>query len=125
MTVNATHSYNGDADGSVKKITWESVTTADHTGYGVAFLEYGDKSIQAVSASWGGATIIVEGSNDGGTTYAQLHDSAGNLISMTANGLVKIDEDVDLIRPRLSVVGVGADIDVYLVGRRTTNQRTN
>lgn len=109
-----------EAYGNTYKTLWEAVTTANHTGDSVGLSGAPDKTVQVIG-TFGGATVILEGSNDGGTTWAQLHDFTGALLSFTAAGITVVAENPLLIRARLSVVGSGADVDVYLVSRRTGN----
>lgn len=93
-----------------------SLTTAADTGIAVQRPGAADRVIQ-VLGTMGGATCIAEGSLDGGTTYFPLKDPNGNAISFTAAGGAAITENSLLIRPRLSVAGSGAAIEVYLLSR--------
>ena len=108
-------------DGSVINFNY-NLLTADHTGSGASAVEYADRSVQ-VAGTFDGATVIIEGSNDGGTTWAQLRDPAGTLISFTAAGLKSIMELTGQIRPRLSVVGTAADLEINLLARRVNTMR--
>lgn len=110
-------------DQSAQKAVW-TLTTADHTGSGFPAIEWSDQKSFQFTGTWGGATAIVEGSNDGGTTWAGLRDQAGTAISFTANGLKMVAETVEQIRPRLSVVGTGATVVATLVIKKTTSART-
>jgi hypothetical protein len=107
-----------DRQGGCYRTLWEAVTTADHTGAAMTLPGAADRCVQVIG-TFGGATVILEGSNNGGTTYAQLHDATGALISFTAAGIHAVLENPEMIRARLSVVGVGADVDVYMFSRYT------
>ncbi|MDA0798720.1 MAG: hypothetical protein O2884_08630 [Chloroflexi bacterium] len=97
---------------------WEALTTANHTGSGVEFPGASDRSVQ-VFGTFGGATLILEASLDGGTTWAQMHEPDGTAIAFTGAGIVSVGENSLMIRARLSVVGSGADLDCYLLHRST------
>ena len=95
-----------------------TLTTADPTGDAVEFPGAPDKTVFITSAAWGAATCVLEGSLDGGTTYVTLHDTGMTALSFTANNnSAPVNENVLLIRPRLSVVGAGATVSVKLLSR--------
>lgn len=97
--------------------TW-TLTTADHTGDAVTgYEDYADVTVQ-VLGTFGGATMTLEGSLDGGTTYAPLTDPQGNAIAKTAAALESVSEAVPRLRPRLSTVGVGATLTVIVYQRK-------
>jgi len=97
---------------------WEAlVTTTDHTGLPVSIPGAADRTVQVIG-TFGGATVIIEGSNDG-VTWAQCHDATGVLIAFTAAGMNVLLENPLHLRARLSVVGSGADVDVYMLSRTT------
>ena len=97
--------------------TW-ALTTADHTGVGIAYENYQDRTYH-VFGTFGGATVVWEGSLDGGTTWGILHDPQGNATGETVAQIETLSEAVPLIRPRLSVVGSGAAITCALYMRRS------
>lgn len=59
-----------------------------------------DKSVQVLGTFGAGGSVNVEGSNDGGTTWAVLNDSRGegNALTFTAADVRVINENPDLIR---------------------------
>lgn len=73
-----------------------------------------DKTVQ-ISGTMGGATIIMQGSNDG-SVWDTLKDSAGVAISTTTAAIKKILENTKFIRPVTSG-GAGSAITVTLVER--------
>lgn len=97
--------------------TW-TLTTADHTGaaLGPNFADFVDRSVQ-IEGTFGGATCVLEGSNDG-TNYEPITDPQGNAISKSAAALEQMTEMTLSVRPRLSAVGAGATIVVTLCARR-------
>ena len=109
-------------DGSVIKTTY-NLTTADHTGAAMPAVEFETTTIQA-TGTFGGATLQAEGSMDG-TNFFALNDNFGDSASFTSAGISSIAERAQYIRPRLSSVGSGADIDVVLMSNKTINTRIN
>ncbi len=98
--------------------TW-NLTTADPTGDAISIPGASDRTVQFVETNWGGATAILEGSLDDGTTFFTLTDGQGNAISFTVDGGEMISENVLLLRPRLSVGGTAAMVQVLLLSRST------
>lgn len=102
------------------KAEWASLLTVDVTGQAAQLGRYPCKSVQ-VTGTFGGATLVLEGSNDG-TTYFTLKDPTGGSdgtdadVSFTAAGLKEVNPNTAFVRPRLSVVGSGADLKVVIIG---------
>lgn len=99
-TKNPTITNIGSQDGSVLKFEWTLTGTDD--GAPMQFAEWADRSVQFVG-TWGGGTVVWEGSNDGGTTWLTLTDPQTTSISKTANGLEQVVEVTEYARPRASV----------------------
>jgi hypothetical protein len=59
-----------------------------------------ERSIQ-LAGTWGGATVVLQGSNDG-VTWFTLTDPAGAALSFTANGLKQVMESVLHVKPAIS-----------------------
>lgn len=78
---------------------WDMVT-GDTTGDAAEFPDQTD-AVVTLTGTWGGGTIVIEGSNDG-TTYVTVTDPQGNAISKTANALEQITEVPRYLRPALS-----------------------
>lgn len=78
---------------------------------------YPDKTISA-TGTWGGATLVVNGSGDG-TTYVGLNDSRGegNAVSMTADNLVTILENPRYIQVK-TTGGTGTSLVVTITAVR-------
>ena len=108
-------------DGSVKLFTY-ALTTADHTGTGLEWAQWADRSV-TFTGTWGGSTAGLEGSNDG-TTWIALADPQGSAISKTANGIEAVLELTRYVRPRLTVVGTGAAVTASILCRRAQPLRS-
>jgi len=108
-------------DGSVQTKTY-ALTTADPNGSAIMMPEWSDKTF-SVTGTWGGATCVLEGSNDG-VTYQTLRDPQGVVLSFTANGIKQVLESPLYVKPTLSVVGSGATLTAILLVRRPNPMRT-
>jgi hypothetical protein len=102
--------------GSTYLSVW-NLTTADGTGEAIQSPGASDRAVQ-VSGSFGGATVLFEGSLDG-TNWDTLHDPGGVAITFTAKGINAISENAAFIRARLSPAGTGATIKASLLSRST------
>lgn len=102
-------------DGDYAIATWV-LTTADHTGVAISYHDYADRTVQ-VFGTFGGATITWEGSLNN-TNFEALTDPQGNAIAKSTAALEAVSEAVPYIRPRLSTVGVGADITAILYAKK-------
>lgn len=91
-------------------IKWLSVTEAD-TCAAVAIPTHADRSVQ-VTGTFGGATVLIQGSNDG-STYATLTTPADAALSFTATGLKQILESTAYIKPSISG-GTGQTLNIYV-----------
>ncbi len=105
----------GPSNTGLTEVLWETLTTTNRPGLGVALGKSPDKTVQIIGNFSGTASIAIEGSNDGGTTWSPCHDITNTVIAVTAAGLVLIVESPKLIRPNLSSGDGSADVDVYLV----------
>lgn len=91
-------------DDGVVKITWPNLRNGD-TGTPVFAARFADKTVGViVNAAGSGDKITMEGSQDGGTTWGELHDPAGDLLSAeltstTIEDLEVIAESPEAIRP--------------------------
>lgn len=95
---------------------YEALTTANHTGVAFSLPGATERTFHAFG-TWGGATLSIEGSMDG-TNYAILKNRAGTAASLTADGVLDVYSNALYIRARLTTVGVGADVDCYVLSRK-------
>lgn len=121
-TVNPTVTTDLTGDGSVVQFVW-NLTTANTDGAPVEWVAYSDRTFAAVG-TWGGATITIEGSNDG-TNWMPLSDAAGAAdATAAANKVMTVVELTRYVRPNLTTPGTGAAVTASLVARRATPMRT-
>lgn len=121
-TAAASSTYPGNGDGSVILYSW-SLTTANASGAAISGAEWADRTWQA-NGTWGGATLALEGSNDGVTFSPMSNASGGADIAMTSNDLASTVELPLWVRPNLTTPGAGAAVTVTLLARRATPLRT-
>lgn len=110
-TVNAAFSYN---DGhNYRDVTWETLTNANSDGQPVELRNYRSASVQ-LKGTFGGATVAIQGSNDGGMTYATVPKRhSGSAASATAAEIIELSGDWSHLRPFVTG-GSGTDVDVIL-----------
>lgn len=96
--------------------TWTPLTETNADGQPAAFMGSGDRTVQ-VSGTFGGGTIILEGSIDGGANYFPLKDAGGTAISFTAAGGRSVLENCTLVRPRVTA-GTGVSLTATLMVRK-------
>ena len=94
------------------KMTWTSVTEADTFTASNEGSRYPDKTIQ-VSGTFGGATVLIKGSNDG-STYFTCHGQTG-LLSFTSDGGDVIIENYPFLQATHSG-GTGETVTVTIFG---------
>jgi hypothetical protein len=103
-----------DNPDQTRAITWSC--TGNATGSSCAFGQWPDRTI-SVQGTWGSATFVLQGSNDGGTTWFTLTDHLGNSISWTANTMALVAENPGLVRATTSG-GTSTSVTVYMYGSR-------
>ncbi len=96
------------------KVVWLTLTDTD-TGAPVDVGQYPDKSVQATGTFSGSASIAMQGSNDGGTTFGVLRDMRGSDIALSTTQPNSIAENTEQIRPSVTSGDGSTDIDVFLI----------
>jgi len=87
-----------------------------YSGMTQTFSAYPDKTIEIIG-TWGGATAVIEGSNDG-TNWNTLNDIEGEPLSFTEDsGFKLVLENPLYVRPSTSG-GTGTDLDVTIVASK-------
>lgn len=122
MTWAITRTEIGDKDGSARLIAWTGGETADGAATAVELPEWADNCVHIIGTI-GGATVVIEGSNDG-TNFVTLNNAQGGALSFTAVDVLKqIVERPRYIRPKITG-GAATGIGVYLLMRRANPMRT-
>ena len=96
-------------------VTWSPLATGD-TGEPLQGVGLSDRSVQ-FTGTFGGATVVLEGSNDG-NNWVTLTDPAGVALSFTAAGLKQILQITRYMRPNVSDgAGVAIICNLLAVGK--------
>lgn len=96
-------------------VTWSGLLNGD-TGAPVCLADFPDKSVQVKGTFGAGGSVSMEGSNDGGTTWAALHDPQGNALAQTAASVELIAEHTLLVRPNVTAGDGTTNLVVMLSG---------
>jgi hypothetical protein len=96
--------------------TWTPLAAAGDVGQPLQRLDLADRSVQ-VTGTFAGATIVLEGSNDG-ANYFTLSSPSGAALSFTAAGLMQVNMLAAFVRPHVTA-GSGASLTVTVMARRT------
>jgi hypothetical protein len=83
------------------------------TGTDVQMIPWADRTV-TITGTFGGATIVIEGSENG-TDYVTLSDNLGNALSLTAAASKLIAQNPKFVRPRTSG-GTGTVLLVVIEG---------
>ncbi len=92
--------------------TWAAIGDSD-TCTPVSFPDFPDRSVHA----WGtfsSASIAVQGSNNGGTSFASLRDPTSTTIALTSEGIKAVLENTQQIKPVTSG-GSGSSVSVAIL----------
>lgn len=121
MPVVITKQQAGQDDGSTFTVRYAGYLESDPTPASIDMPEYADRSVQ-VFGTFGGGTVVIEGSNDG-TNWETLTDPQGNALSITARRIEQIQELTAFIRPRITA-GTGVNLEITFLLRRASSMRT-
>lgn len=101
----------------VAKVEWTGLLNGD-TGRGEDMTRFADRTVQVKGTFGVGGSINIEGSNDGGTTWAILNDSRGegNALTLTAADMRTVLENPGLIRPNVTAGDGSTSLTVTIVG---------
>lgn len=121
-TVTPTLSKVGDQDDSAVLLSW-SLTTANTDGTPLEWTQWADRCFTAFG-TWGGATLTIQGSNDGTNWFTLSNAAGGTGATFTADGGKSIIELPRYVRPNLTTPGTGAAVSVALLARRQQPLRT-
>jgi hypothetical protein len=96
--------------------TWTPLAAAGDVGQPLQRVDLSDRSV-LVAGTFAGATIVLEGSNDGANWFT-LASPSGAALSFTAAGLMQVNLPVAFVRPHVTL-GSGASLTVTMTARRT------
>lgn len=110
MTTQSTKISTGNHKSIV--IAWLAIPL-NGDGESIPFCQYTDKSAQ-VTGTFGGATVQIEGSNNG-ADWATLTDPQGNSLSFTGPKIEMVAEATYLVRPKVTGGDGTTSINVHLL----------
>lgn len=95
-------------------VTWPGMAASD-TGAPFVLAQYADRSVQ-VAGTFDGATLALQGSNDG-VNWAVLTDPQGNDLNITSSKIEMIAEVTLYVRPISTGGGASSSLTVTLLGK--------
>ena len=110
-------------DGSVMLATWNALDATNNVGNAINFAQWADRSVQ-MNGTFNSATVVWQGSNDGGVTWTTLTNPQGTAISHNAAAMDAVTEVCQLARPNSSGGGAAQSVIVAAVLRRANPMRT-
>ena len=105
--------------GNSVKHTWLNLTTTNADGDPMEIPGASDRCVQMTGTLGTGGAVTIQGSNDGGTTWATLTDFQDADLVLTALGMHMIAEAPLLIRPFISAGDGSTDLNIYIFSRGT------
>lgn len=100
----------------VVRYVWQGLLNGDD-GEPIKLAVFADRSVQVIGTFGTGGSLSIEGSNDGGTTWATLKDPFAANITFTAAGLKTVGDLPYQIRPHVTAGDGNTDLDCYLMIR--------
>ena len=112
-----------DFNAEIQRIRWLALANGDTGGGGVTGTltelgNYSDRTVQVTGTFGAGGSVSIQGSNDGGTTWATLTDPQGVALTFTAAGLRQILELPFQIRPNVTAGDGTTSLNVYMMMRK-------
>lgn len=93
---------------------WEALANGD-TGEALE-QPFPSLCMQVLGTFGTGGSVKLQGSNDGGTTWADLNDLDGTAIAVTAAGMVQVRERPLAVRPNVTAGDGTTALDVHIHG---------
>lgn len=106
-----------DNNGGMLTWTWAAMANAD-VGLGVSTAKCQGLAYQVLGTLGVAGSVQLEGSNDGGTTWALLKDINGTSTALTALGMVEIGIRPLMIRPHVTAGDGTTSLTVILAATR-------
>ena len=108
-----------DWNAEIQRIKWLAMANGD-TGTPLMpehSADYQDRSIHITGTFGAGGIVTIQGSNDGGTTWATLTDPLGNALTFTSAGIKQITEMAEQVRPNVTAGDGTTSLNAYLFMR--------
>lgn len=89
----------------------------------IPFTQWADRSVQVFGTFGAGGSLRIEGSNDGGTTWATLNDPSSTALDFTTARIEEILEICELVRARVTAGDGTTSLSVAFLLRRPQQLR--
>lgn len=118
MAERALEKLAGADDVQTRTLFWQGLTddTSD-TGAPADLKNHADRSVQLIGTLGAAGACTIQGSNDGGTTWATLNDPQGDPLVLVALGIYQIQEYTKEVRPAITAGDGTTDLDLYIHAR--------
>ena len=104
-------------DDTVLIVTWANMANGD-TAIGFPAAQWSDRTVQVAGTFGASGNVAIQGSNNGGASYAVLQDDYGVALNVTAASIRKATAPVQLIAPAVTAGDGTTNITVSMVVRR-------
>ena len=102
--------------GGTIRVTWSGLTkTTDDVGTPVDAPDHTFKEVQVLGTFGAGGSVRIEGSLDGGTTWAALNDVQGNALNVAAAAIERVQESTARVRPLVTAGDGTTSLTVVMV----------
>jgi hypothetical protein len=106
--------------GGTLRVTWSGLTKAtDDVGSAVDAPDHTFKEVQVFGTFGAGGSVRIEGSLDGGTTWAALNDVQGNALNITSAAIERVQESTARVRPSVTAGDGTTDLTVVMILKPT------
>ena len=113
---------NGD-DSCIRLVYTPMTFSGTDVTSSIPFTQWADRSVQVFGTFGAAGNLRVEGSNDGGTTWATLTDPQGNALDFTSAKIEAITEICELVRARVTAGDGTTSLTVAFLLRRPQQLR--
>lgn len=100
--------------GGTIRVTWTGLLNTD-TGSLVAAPDHLFKDVQVFGTFGAAGNLRIEGSLDGGTTFAALNDAQGNALNMAAAAIERVQETCATVRPNVTAGDGTTSLTVVMI----------
>ncbi|MGH8897503.1 MAG: hypothetical protein ACRDZ4_10865 [Egibacteraceae bacterium] len=100
--------------GATIRVTWTGLLNGDD-GSPVEAPDHTFKEVQVFGTFGAGGNLRVQGSLDGGTTFAALNDPQGNALNVGAAAIERVQESTARVRPLVTAGDGTTSLTVVMV----------
>lgn len=104
--------------------TYTNMANGD-VGAPIAAAQWADRTVQVFGTFGAGGTLTVQGSNDGGTTWATVNDPSSTALTATAAKVKSVLEITRQLRPNITAGDGTTSLTVVILVRRPQPMRNS